>query len=160
MRRLALFAAFQWFGILAICQSMAITPGTAQASPDEPTAPQSLFSFNGTYFGQVGQSFLSTKQESMPSCDGQGQSQNKANSHLDLNELFRVPCKGLRPNGIAIARVEMPPYPLATSIWPNAHFGPIPTQWPDAKVEQIPGTWPNLKMLPIAKQKSSSNPSK
>jgi hypothetical protein len=160
MRRFILFAAFQWFGILAICQSITTIPGTAPASPDTPMAPQSLFNLNGTHFEPVGSSFLSTQQGSMPSCDSSRQSQNKASAQVDLNQLFSVSCMNMKPEGVAIVRIEIPPSPLSTRRWPDAHYGPIPTQWPNAKVEQIPGTWPNLKMLPIAGQNSSLNPSK
>ncbi len=160
MRRFVLFAVLQWFGILAFCQSAAVTPGTAQASPDVPLPPQSLFSFNGAQFGQVGQNFLSTKQGNMPTCEEQVQSQNKARSQVDFNQLFNMSCMDMRPKDVAIARIELPLSPLSTRKWPDAHFGPIPTQWPDAKVEQIPGAWPNLKMLPIAEQKTDSIPEK
>ncbi len=156
MRRFILLAVLQSFGILAICQSAALTSRTAPAPPEKPIAPQSLFSFSGMQFGQIGQNFLSTKQGRMSSCDGQIQSQNKPSAQVDFNQLFNMSCMDMRPKGVAIARIELPPSPLR----PNGHFGPIPTQWPDAKVEQIPGTWPNLKMLPIAGQNTDSSPAK
>jgi hypothetical protein len=156
MSRSALFAVFQWFCIMAFCQSMAITPGNAQASSDKPSAQQSLFNFNSGQFGQIS---LYAESRNMDSCYDLNANQKQTSAQADVNQLFHMPC--MNPSTLPeIAHIKLPASPLLTGHFPNAKLEPIPTQWPDAKVEQIPTTWPNLKVRQIAGHNLGSVPAK
>ena len=145
MRRVALFAVLQCFGMMALSQSIAKAPGTLPASSDKLSAPQPLFNFDSSQFGQI---FQSAKSRNMDSCLSLNANQRRVSAQGDLNQPFHVPCLNLNYPMVALNYV--PASPSLTQPWPKAKLEPIPTQWLNAKVEPIPTTWPNLKMLPIA----------
>jgi len=145
MRRFALFAVLQCFGMMAFSQSMAIAPGTPPASSDKISAPKPLFNFDSSQFKQIPPS---AKTRNADSCHSLNANQSQASALGDLNQPFHVPCLNLNYPMVALNYV--PASPSLTQPWPKAKLEPIPTQWLNAKVEPIPTTWPNLKMLPIA----------
>ena len=153
MRRIALVAVFQCFGIMAFCQSMTLTPGNLQPSPNKPLAPQPLFNFdsgqflNGDQFGQISPS---AKAGNPDFCDHLNAIQKQMSAQADLTQTSHVPCMNLKALPEVARLAMLAPQPLAGHR-PHAHLQPIPTQWPDAKVEQTPTTWPNLKVEQIAK---------
>lgn len=128
MRRFILFAALQWFGIMAFCQSMAPAPATARTAPEKQSASQPLFHLNSGQFGPFSSSAESMNIESI--------------SGPNANQIFKVP--HMNPNTFPeIAHMNLP-------TWPNGKLEPIPTQWPNAKIEQIPIIWPHLSMQQIS----------
>jgi len=148
MRRIALLAVSQCFGIIAFCQSPAILSGTAQT-------PQPLFNLNS---GQFAQNFPSNKLLELH-CDSPDTRRTRSTSLPDVNQPFHVPC--MNPQLFALnaedyMQLPTPPH----SPWPQARSIPIPTQWPGAKPEPIPTTWPNLKLLPLAESKPDSTPAR
>ncbi len=151
MRRFALFAAVQCFGVAAFCQSAAITPGNLQASPGTPPSAQSLFHFDG---GQL-QISPQTNSEKAGPCSVPNADKNQASVQGGANQFFHAPC--FSPNMLmTIARNYPPPSPLIVGRRPPGTFERIPTQWPNAKFEQIPTTWPNLKVQQISGTKPGS----
>ncbi len=143
MRRFALFAAVQWFGVVAFCQSAPTAPGNLQASPGTAPAAQSLFHFDGSQL----QIFPQTNSQKTGSCAGQNKDENQASIQVGANQFFHAPC--LSPNTLMTANYY-PVSPALVGRRPQGTFEPIPTQWPKAKFEQIPTTWPNLKVQQIS----------
>jgi hypothetical protein len=161
MRRIALLAFLQCFGMMAVCQSTGITSAGAQASPQNPSSPQTLFKFSGGQFGRFSQSVSrSGESTSTGSCNGLNANQAPASEQAGASQqLFHAPCVNLRTL-MEMADVNQPAAPLVVRRGPQVKAEPIPTQWPDAKFEQIPTTWPRMKMQQIAGRNSGSAPSK
>ena len=143
MRRIALIVTFHCFGLMAFCQSTAITQRSAQGQHRKPS--QSLLDFNSGRFGPIPSS---AKSRASDSCHVKNQNQNQRSAQSDANQLFHAPCFNANTSP-EMAHLYLPAYPRFEGQTPNAELEPIPTQWPEAKVEPIPTTWPSLKMLEI-----------
>jgi hypothetical protein len=161
MKRFAVFALFQCLGIMAFCQPAATAPGTAQAAPGKPSAPQPRFTFSSSPFGQISPS---TQSGGSDSCPSQSATPSPMGAQRSVNPFFHVPCMNLQSLS-EMARVNPPVFvppasPLPPRRWPNARSGPLPTQWPNLKFERIPTTWPDLQMMLVTEQKAGPAPAK
>jgi hypothetical protein len=145
MRRFALFAAFQCCGILAFGQSLTVNSSTPQALP--------LFDFRGHQTVQVTRSAEIWKMDSPYDLNAK---ENPTSAQGGADQRFHLAPLNKSALWAMLDSPSVQPSSLSNRIWPNAKFGPIPTQWPNAKFEPIPTRWPNLKMQPIA----GSGPSK
>jgi hypothetical protein len=156
MRRIALLAISQCFGIIAFCQSPAPTSETPKIPVTNPASGAQMFVWNG---GQFAQTFPSSKLPKPRPCDTPNTNQPQSPSRPDVNQLLQAPC--MNPQIFALTaqnNLQTPPMPHTP--WPLAKAIPIPTQWPNAKVEPIPTTWPDLKLLPLAERNLSPHPTK
>ena len=152
MRRVALLAVSQCFGIIAFCQSSFIVASQGQRTPpDTPASVDSLFN-------QFAKTPASTRLPDS-SCSASSANQMQPAVSSEKNQLFHIPC--MNPQLFALnaedyMQLPTPPH----SPWPQARSIPIPTQWPGAKPEPIPTTWPYLKLLPLAESKPDSTPAR
>ena len=154
MKRIALLAVSQCFGVIAFCQSPAIPSEAPQFQPTSPAAQ--MFVWNT---GQFAQTFPSSKLLKPRSCDTADTKQAQTPSQADANHLLQIPCMNAQILALN-AQNSLQPLLTPQTPWPRAKSIPIPTQWPNAKPEPIPTTWPDLKLLPLAERNLSPHPAK